>query len=99
MIASSASVIKHKIAPFDDKSTPGSSQGARRQLALSNDVQALRRELGLSAAHRPDETSGNGEGRGDLLRVLRRDLADFTKLGQRFQKVADKRFAKSRTTD
>jgi hypothetical protein len=25
--------------------------------------------------------------------------ADFTKLGQRFQKVADKRFAKSRTTD
>jgi hypothetical protein len=26
-------------------------------------------------------------------------FADFTKLGQRFQQVADKRFAKSRTTD
>ncbi len=31
--------------------------------------------------------------------VLTDIFADFTKLGQQFQKVADKRFAKSRTTD
>ncbi|WP_435053121.1 tyrosine-type recombinase/integrase, partial [Mesorhizobium australicum] len=36
---------------------------------------------------------------GTDIRIIQVLLADFTKLGQRFQQVADKHFAKSWTTD
>ncbi|TAV01630.1 hypothetical protein, partial [Rhizobium ruizarguesonis] len=52
----------------------------------------------IAMAHRRDDVRAINAGIRARLQE-RGELADFTKLGQRFQKVADKRFAKSRTTD